>query len=105
MLLPIGDDDLGRLRPPVLVYLIIAINFAVFLLLQQVGSEGGEEFTYGYLVIPYEITHNIDLVEPQRVAGVGVIPEAAAPSPIWLTIFTSMLVHCGWAYVFVNRLV
>ena len=41
MLFPIGDENLGRVRAPVVVYTIIAINIAVFLLLQQAGMAGG----------------------------------------------------------------
>ena len=44
MLFPIGDDNQGRLTTPFVVYALIAINFIVFLFLQQAGTEGGARF-------------------------------------------------------------
>src|SRR6185295_1375116 len=96
---PIGDDNQGRLTTPVVVYVIIAINLAVFLLFQQAGATAqGEHFTYGYSVIPLEVTTGTDLTEPMVVPDEPpivdprtgrrerpVIPEAPGPSPIYLT--------------------
>lgn len=105
MLLPIGDDNQGRLSRPFVVYIIVAINAVVFLLFQQAtSSEAGAEFTYAYSVVPYEITHNVDLVTPVRIPGGPVIPQEPGPSPIWLTIFTSMFMHGGWMHILGNML-
>ena len=41
MLFPIGDDNQGRLTTPFVVYAVIALNFFVFLFLQQAGTVGG----------------------------------------------------------------
>jgi len=105
MLLPIGDDNQGRLTTPFVVYIIIAINVVVFLVFQQAtGTEAGFEFTYAYSVVPYEITHNVDLVAPVRIQGGGVIPQFPGPAPIWLTILTSMFMHGGWMHILGNML-
>src|ERR1043165_5877650 len=119
MLFPIGDDNQGRLTTPFVVYAIIAINFLVFLLLQQAGTEGGARFTYGYSVVPYEITHGVDLQEPvmiregpvadggprNRVSRQPVaIPEAPGPSPIYLTLLSAMFMHGGWMHIIGNML-
>ncbi|MFY9610333.1 MAG: rhomboid family intramembrane serine protease [Blastocatellia bacterium] len=118
MLFPIGDDNQGRLRTPVVVYTIIAINFAVFLFLQQAGmTPQGEDFTYGYSVIPLEIMTGEDLTEPIVVPGMPPrvdprtgrlerpqIPEAPGPSPIYLTLLTSMFMHGGWLHILGNML-
>lgn len=105
MLLPIGDDNQGRLSTPFVVYVIVAINVFVFLVLQQAtAGEAGAEFTYAYSVVPYEITHNVDLVAPVRVPGGPVIPQFPGPSPIWLTIFSSMFMHGGWMHILGNML-
>jgi len=94
MLLPIGDDNQGRTTIPFVVYIIIAINVVVFFVFQQAtGTEAGAEFTYAYSVVPYEITHNIDLVAPVRIPGGGSVPQFPGPTPIWLTILTSMFMH------------
>jgi len=117
-LFPIGDDNQGRLTTPIVVYVIIAINLAVFVLLQQGGMTAqGEYFTYGYSVVPREITTGQDLTEPVRVVGappvidprtgrheLPVIPEAPGPSPIYLTLLTSMFMHGGWLHILGNML-
>lgn len=115
---PIGDDNQGRLTTPVVVYAIIAINVAVFLLFQQAGmSAQGEHFTYGYSVIPHEITTGKDLTEPVIIRDappqidprtgrreLPVIPEAPGPNPIYLTLLTSMFMHGGWLHLLGNML-
>lgn len=105
MLVPIGDDNQGRLSTPFVVYIIIVINAVVFLFFQQAtGTEAGAEFTYSYSVVPYEITHNKDLVTPVRIPGGHEIPQFPGPSPIWLTIVTSMFMHGGWMHIIGNML-
>lgn len=118
MLFPIGDENRGRLRTPVVVYTIIAINFAVFLFLQQAGMTAqGEVFTYGYSVIPLEIMTGEDLTEPVVLPGVPQrvdprtgrmerpqIPEAPGPYPIYLTLLSSMFMHGGWLHILGNML-
>lgn len=118
MLFPIGDDNQGRLTTPVVVYAIIALNLAVFLFFQQAGmTEQGEYFTYGYSVIPLEITSGKDIVGPVEVPNAPlvrdprtgrpvkpVIPEAPGPNPIYLTLLTSMFMHGGWAHILGNML-
>ncbi len=100
MLLPIGDDNQGRLSTPFVVYIIVAINVLVFLL----QLSGGDEFTSAYAVVPYEITHGVDLVQAVRIPNVGVIPQAPGPTPIFLTIFTSMFMHGGFMHIAGNML-
>ncbi|MFY9572279.1 MAG: rhomboid family intramembrane serine protease [Blastocatellia bacterium] len=105
MLFPIGDDNQGRGSTPFVVYLIVAINAVMFLVFQQTtGTEAGAEFTYAYSAVPYEITHNVDLVGPVRVPGGPVIPQFPGPAPRWLTIFTSMFMHGGWLHILGNML-
>ena len=64
-MLPIADENERGHGPAVVSLAFIAINIAVFLLLQGAGGPSGEEFTYGYSAVPFEITHGVDLVEPQ----------------------------------------
>jgi membrane associated rhomboid family serine protease len=105
MLLPIGDDNTGRRTTPIVVYTLIAINAIVFLVFQQtISTEAGFEFTYAYSVVPREITHNVDLVAPVRIPGVGDVPQFPGPSPIWLTILSSMFMHGGWMHILGNML-
>jgi membrane associated rhomboid family serine protease len=84
---------------------LIAVNVAVFLFLQQAG--GDNTFTYGYSTIPFEITHGVDLINPTPVKiGLepGFIPQAPGPSPIYLTLLTSMFMHGGWLHIGGNML-
>jgi membrane associated rhomboid family serine protease len=62
---PIGDqNEPGGRRAPITL-LIIAINVLVFLLLQLPEADKARQpFTYGFSTIPYEITHDTDLVRP-----------------------------------------
>jgi len=103
---PIGDEnEPGGRRAPVTL-LIILLNFAVFLLLQlPEQSKQSQPFTYGYSTIPYEITHNVDLVRPERITvgdQTAVIDEAPGPRPIQLTLLTSTFMHGGWLHIVGN---
>jgi membrane associated rhomboid family serine protease len=118
MLFPIGDDNQGRLSTPYITYTLVAINVMVFLFLQQAGAtESGERFTYGYAVVPYEITTGEDLTRPLPAPGaasvtdrrtgrqeVPVIPQAPGPYPIYLTLLTAMFMHGGWMHIIGNML-
>src|SRR4051794_40839289 len=102
-MIPIGDQD----EPgdfPFINLAIIVINVAVFVLLQLPS----DAFTMGFSVIPKEITHGVDLVGPVAVqlpdGSVETIDEAVGPSPIWLTLFSSMFMHGGWAHIGGNML-
>jgi membrane associated rhomboid family serine protease len=62
----------------------------------------------GFSVIPKEITSGVDLVGPVPIllpdGTVETLVEAPGPSPIWLTLFTSMFMHGGWAHLGGNML-
>jgi membrane associated rhomboid family serine protease len=106
MVFPIGDEnEPGGRRAPVTL-LIILINVLVFLFLQLPEADRAHQpFTYGFSTIPFEITHNVDLVEPRRVDIGGqtvVVDEAPGPRPIQLTLLTSMFMHAGWLHILGN---
>lgn len=96
-LIPIGDDNTGRNVTPYVTYTLIAINVAVFFLLQVSDSA----FTYGYSVVPREITQHRDLIGP---IFDGQIYLTAGPHPIYLTILTAMFMHGGLAHLGGNML-
>jgi membrane associated rhomboid family serine protease len=102
-MLPIGDqDEPGGL--PLVNIAIIAINILVFVLLQLPS----DAFTMGFSTIPKEITTGVDLIGPVPITlpdgTIDTIVEAAGPSPIWLTLLTSMFMHGGWAHLGGNML-
>lgn len=103
MLFPISDDDRQILRPMYVTYFLLAINIVVFF--YQLANP---EFTYGWSVIPREITTGEDLVGAATVEnhdGEAIeIPQAAGPPVIWLTLVTSMFMHGSFAHIIGNML-
>jgi membrane associated rhomboid family serine protease len=101
--LPVGDDDNAPPGFPFVNIVLIAINLAVFL--YQLASP---DFTNGYSAIPVEITTGSDLIGLLPVGlpdgTIALIPEAPGPSPIWLTLLTSMFMHGGWSHLTGNLL-
>jgi membrane associated rhomboid family serine protease len=104
---PISDENERGHGPAFVTLAFIAINVLVFLFLQGGGGPEGADFTYGYSAVPYEITNGVDLVEDETVTidGESVsIPQEPGPSPIWLTLFTSIFMHGGWLHLGGNML-
>ena len=105
---PISDENERGTGPAFVSLAFIALNVFVFLVLQGAGtSQEGEDFTYGYAAVPYEITNGVDLTEPEPITIDGQrdeIPQEPGPSPIWLTLFTSMFMHGGWLHLGGNML-
>lgn len=105
MLFPISDDDRRLTGPAYVTWTLLAANVAVFVLLQEMGAN--EAFTYGWSVIPQEIISGQDIVSDQSVQIQGqsvTIPQAPGPTPIYLTILSSMFMHGGFAHILGNLL-
>jgi membrane associated rhomboid family serine protease len=80
MVFPIGDDNSARRIFPIVTYILIAINIAVFLLeLNQ-----GNDFIRTWAFIPREFTAN--------------------PSAEVQTVFSAMFMHGGWVHLLGNML-
>jgi rhomboid family protein len=104
-MLPIADENEPGQGPPFVTWAIIAANVLVFLLLQQAGSDAN--FTYGWSAVPLEITTGTDVIGsvPIVVDGQTVqLPQAPGPSPIQLTLLSSMFMHAGWLHLGGNML-
>jgi membrane associated rhomboid family serine protease len=100
---PIGDENEPGKGPAFVTLIFIAINLAVFFLIQM----NDEAFTYGYAAIPAEITTGTDLTRPTPITVDGQripIPQAPGPEPIYLTLITSMFMHGGIAHILGNML-
>lgn len=105
MILPIGDDNSDRTSAPIINYLLITINLLVFVLLQQGGTN--DKFTYAYSTVPAEIKTGQDVSGPQRVevgSEQGVINLEPTPSPVYITLLTSMFMHGSWMHLLGNML-
>jgi membrane associated rhomboid family serine protease len=98
MLFPIGDDNTERRIFPVVTYTLIAINILVFL--YQMASP---EFTYGYSVVPAEITQGRDINNVVRIGGES-LRLYAGPTPIYLTLLSAMFMHGGFMHIAGNML-
>lgn len=111
MLFPIGDDDRTLSGRAVVTLLLVAANVAVF------GYQLAEPaFTYGWSVIPREITTGVDLVNARplpledpaaEVRTPGDIPQRPGPGPaplIYLTALSAMFMHGGWGHLGGNLL-
>jgi membrane associated rhomboid family serine protease len=91
---PIGDQNEPGHGPAFVTLALIAINVAVFVFLQELGSNA--EFLYGWSAIPLEITTGQDLVAAQTIPIDGQpvqVPQAPGPDPIQLTLLSSMFMH------------
>jgi membrane associated rhomboid family serine protease len=100
---PIGDDNSRRLTTPFVVWALIAANAFVWYLQLTLGPQ----FTYGFSVVPFELTHGVDLKQARAVMLSGaaqMIPQAAGPDPIQLTLLSSMFMHGSWMHIFGNML-
>ncbi len=103
MFFPISDDDQEVNTPAVVTNLLLLANILVFVV-QLVDPS----FTYGWSVIPREITTGEDLVDPVIVVAdgveVGAIPQAPGPPVIWLTLISAMFMHGGFGHILGNML-
>ena len=102
-MLPLADENLPNRGWAYATLAIIAINVLVFVFLQLPS----DAFTYGWSVVPREITQGVDLVGPVTVTAGGesvVIPMEPGPSPIQLTLLSSMFMHGGWLHLLGNML-
>ncbi|MCA1667782.1 MAG: rhomboid family intramembrane serine protease, partial [Thermomicrobia bacterium] len=91
---PIGDDNRDRLHRPVVTYLLIALNVAVFLYMLTLRGNDQNFFVAQWGVIPARFTH--------AAAFQAANPEFT--SPRYLTLFTAMFIHGGWLHIGGNML-
>lgn len=103
MLFPLGDDNSSRHRTPYVVYGLIGVNVLIFLLQLSLG----DSFTNGWAAVPYEIVHHTDLVGTQTIQAGGHAVNLRlypSPTPIYLTLLTSMFMHGSWLHIGGNML-
>jgi membrane associated rhomboid family serine protease len=102
---PIGDENLPGRGLAWVTLGLIAVNIAVFVLLQD--ASGDNTFTYGWSSIAREITTGKDIVDTTKVVIGGteyLIPQAPGPDPIYLTLLSSMFMHGSWLHLGGNML-
>jgi membrane associated rhomboid family serine protease len=88
----IGTDDAEAIVPWTNIGLIV-VNFLVFFLELAVGATGGDNalasFIQNYGLVPCDFTGHCAVA-------------AGTASPLWITLFTSMFLHGGWAHILGN---
>jgi len=105
MIFPIGDDNSDRTTVPIFNYVLIAINILVFVFLQ--GATGENRFTASFATVPEEIRTGQDVkgAVPITVGTQeGFINLGETPSPVYITLLTSMFMHGGWMHLLGNML-
>ncbi|HUQ30757.1 MAG TPA: rhomboid family intramembrane serine protease [Pyrinomonadaceae bacterium] len=105
MIFPIGDDNSDRTTTPVINYLLIAVNILVFVFLQ--GATGENKFTASFATVPEEIRTGKDVKGPVPIkvgTQEAVVNLAETPSPVYITLLTSMFMHGGWMHLLGNML-
>lgn len=108
MLFPISDDDTSLDGPAWATIILLAANLALF------GLQLAEpSFTYGWSVVPQEITTGQDLVNtapiPEEDPAAEIrtpqdIPQRPGPPIIYLTILSAMFMHGGFGHIAGNML-
>jgi len=93
---PIGDDNRGRHITPVVNYVLIAINVAVFI--YQIQFPSGDNVR-GELCSP-AFAGTIQ----GFICQFGVVPNEVTQGQDLFTLLTSMFVHGGWGHIFGNML-
>lgn len=108
-MIPIGDDNRDRTITPYVNYILIAVNILVFVLFQGMGTNDG--FTYAFATVPAEIVSGDDLVTADQVvfdpaSGQQFLLPGLQPTPfsVYITLFTAMFMHGGWAHLGGNML-
>ena len=88
---PIGDENTGSGRAPIVTWALIALNVVAFLLEVSRPEAALQTFIQSWGVVPREYAAARDLA-----------PSIAAP--FWTTLFTSMFLHGGWMHLGGNML-
>jgi len=88
-MLPLRDVNPTR-HFPIMTVILIAINVLVFIYELILGPQV-EGFVQSWAIIPYEITHGVDL-------------PPASIQPIYLTLITAMFLHGGFVHIAGNML-
>jgi membrane associated rhomboid family serine protease len=89
-----SEDDEAMQIVPWTNYTLIAVNFLVFFYELAVGAQGTAALT--------RLINDFSLVPCEYTSQCAVYP--GTPTPFWLTLFTSMFLHAGWAHILGNML-
>lgn len=99
MFFPISDDDRHLLKPAYVSITLLVLNVLVYVVFQL----SDPAFTMAYSTVPQEITSGVDLIGTYQLGGAE-LQHVAGPTPIYLTLLTSMFMHGSWMHLGGNML-
>jgi membrane associated rhomboid family serine protease len=76
---------------PVVTLGLVVVNFLVFFYELTLSDDQLQAFINNYALVPCEFTSQCALA-------------AGAPTPFWISLFTSMFIHGGWDHILGNML-
>ena len=109
MVFPIGDDNRDRRTFPYVTVVLIAMNVAVFVLLQGLGKN--DSFTLAFSTVPREIVSGKDIETEDHMEQVATVegPQQVlvpglkrTPIPVYFTLLTAVFMHGGIAHLLGN---
>jgi membrane associated rhomboid family serine protease len=86
----VGTDDDTRIIPWANIGIIV-VNFLVFFYELSLGSSALNKFFLDFSLVPCEYTSRC-------------LAYSGTPHPFWVTLFSSMFLHAGWAHILGNML-
>jgi membrane associated rhomboid family serine protease len=108
-MIPVGDDNSRNRRKPVVTRLLLALNIAAFVLLQQCGADPTVSRSLG--AVPQELIEGRDITTTDQVyrapdSGVTYKIPGLLATPIWIyaTILTAMFLHGSLGHLLGNML-
>ena len=92
-MIPYKADDVSDPTDaiPIVTIGLIGVNFLVFFYELALSGPGLDSFLNAYSLVPCEYSNQC-------------AAYAGTPSPFWITLFTSMFLHAGWAHILGNML-
>ena len=94
-MIPYKADDVDdpTAAVPLVTIGLILVNFVVFFYELALGAQGTQldSFLKAYSLVPCEYSGQC-------------AAYAGTPTPFWITLFTSMFLHAGWAHILGNML-
>lgn len=105
-MIPLADENPSG-KKPYIVYILIILNVLAYIY-DVLGAQGPFGKLWDYSMIPYSVVHNTPLMQKMPVIyhGTQAVIERLhhGLNPQWLTIFTSMFMHGGFAHIGFNML-
>jgi len=108
-MIPVGDDNSRNRRTPVVTRLLLALNIAVFVLLQQCGTDPNIPRALG--AVPQELLQGQDIRTGDQVirsptTGRTYRVPGLLETPVWvyLTVLTALFLHGSLGHLLGNML-